>query len=263
MDAHYRGYAGLMAKKGGGASKGGPARSTRTPRTAKGNTGAGAKPTRKKVQKPAPAPVAPPEPRGPFRLGAIEGATPGKWIDLWHERMPRVVLELVPLSMTDQRDAVLSATVDAAIVRLPPGRTAWDARGLHTIALYDELPVVICAADSHLTAADELTLDDLAGEVVITALTAPYTVEVAGAVAARFEPPHTVSEAIATIAAGVGVTIVPLSLARLHHRKDIAHRPLVGGPVSPVALVWPEEATTPLVEAFVGIVRGRTANSSR
>ena len=54
-----------------------------------------------------------------------------------------------------------------------------------------------------------------------------------------------------------------MSLARLHHRKDITSRLLTDGPVSPVALAWPEGETPPLVEAFIGIVRGRTANSSR
>ena len=41
------------------------------------------------------------------------------------------------------------------------------------------------------------------------------------------------------------------------------HRVLADGPVSTVALAWPRDRTTPDVETFVGIVRGRTANSSR
>lgn len=161
--------------------------------------------------------------------------------------------------MDDQRAAVASASVDAALVRLPIDRA-----GLHAITLYDEVPVVVCGADSHLTAADELTLADLAGEVVITPAHPPLTVDVPGAVAPRFAPPATVEEAVATAATGVGVVIVPMSLARLHHRKDAAHRPLTDGPLSTVALVWPGDGPTPpLVDAFIGIVRGRTANSSR
>jgi hypothetical protein len=54
-----------------------------------------------------------------------------------------------------------------------------------------------------------------------------------------------------------------MSLARLHHRKDVEYRPLRGGAASTVALAWVAARTTPEVEAFVGIVRGRTANSSR
>ena len=199
-----------------------------------------------------------PAPTGPFRLGAIEGATPGKWIDVWKERMPGIRLELVPLEISDQRRAVTEASVDAALVRLPIDRTA-----LQAITLYEETPVVVCAADAHLTAAGELTLADLAGEVVIVPQNPPVTVVVDGAVPPTFDAPATVAEAIAIAATGVGVVIVPMSLARLHHRKDTAYRPLVDGPLSPVALVWPDGETPPLVDTFIGIVRGRTANSSR
>lgn len=248
-----------MANSGGsrggrrpsGRDGGKPAGGRRTP--------GGAKP---KPKKPAPArrPVEPvPEtPAGPFRLGTIPGATPGKWIDIWNDRMPRTALELVPLAVADQRAALDGDGIDAALVRLPIERD-----GLHVIGLYDEVPVVVCAAESHLTAADELGLDDLAGEVVIHPLDDVLGVGVPGAVAPTFAPIATTEEAIATVAAGVGVVIVPMSLARLHHRKDVEQRPLRDGPLSRVALAWVADRTTPAVETFVGIVRGRTANSSR
>lgn len=196
-----------------------------------------------------------------LRLGAVEGATPGKWIDIWKELMPRHPLDLVTVTIAHQRAAVASGEVDAAIVRLP-----FDRAGLQLIPLYDEQPVVVCAADSHLTAADELTLADLVGEVVITVQDPPLVVSVSGAAPARFAPTATVEEAVATAATGVGIVIVPMSLARLHHRKDVAYLPLTDGPPSPVALAWQpgDDGVTPaLVDAFIGIVRGRTANSSR
>lgn len=229
------------------------------------STGRGAKrppaPTRARRQPPEPAPPRL-DPPGPFRLGAVAGTTPGKWIDTWHDRMPRTPLELVPVDVGAQREALATASVHAALVRLPIDRD-----GLHVISLYDEVPVVVCAADSHLTAADELTIADLAGEVVITPRDAALDVAVPGATPPAFAPPETTEEAIATVAAGVGIVIVPMSLARLHHRKDADYRPLTDGPISTVALVWPSVARAAgadaLVDAFVGIVRGRTANSSR
>lgn len=197
-------------------------------------------------------------PPGPFRLGAVAGATPGKWIDTWHTRMPEVDLHLVPITGDRQQTALIDDEVDAALVRLPV-----DTEGLHAIPLYDEVPVVVCSAESHLTAAEELHLTDLAGEVVITPGDDVLHVEVPGAMESRFEAPETTEEAIATVAAGVGVVIVPMSLARLHHRKDVAHRSLADGPTSSVALVWRADRENPHVDTFVGIVRGRTANSSR
>lgn len=172
--------------------------------------------------------------------------------------MPDAELRLVPVSADDQRSALLDGTLDAALVRLPLDRTA-----LHVIPLYDEVPVVVMSADSHLTAADELDPADLEGEVLIVPADDVLGIRLAGTVAPGFAVPATTEEAIAIVASGVGIVVVPMSLARLHHRKDAAHRPLRDGPVSSVALAWPADATTPLVEAFVGIVRGRTANSSR
>ncbi|KQZ06619.1 transcriptional regulator [Microbacterium sp. Root53] len=192
-------------------------------------------------------------------MGAVAGATPGKWIDRWRERMPHVALELVPLAAEEQRTSILAGDVDAAIVRLPI-----DHEDLHVIALYDEEPVVVASVDSALTAADELDPEDLAGEVVITPRDDVLgTLELPGTEPPRFEAPETTADAIATVAAGVGVVIVPMSLARLHHRRDVTYRPLRGGPVSSVALAWHADRTTPDVDAFVGIVRGRTSNSSR
>jgi DNA-binding transcriptional LysR family regulator len=75
--------------------------------------------------------------------------------------------------------------------------------------------------------------------------------------------PETTADAVATVAAGVGIAVMPMSLARLHHRKDVTYRVLRGGPVSSIALAWDADRTTPLVDTFVGIVRGRTVNSSR
>ncbi|MCM3779809.1 LysR substrate-binding domain-containing protein [Microbacterium hydrocarbonoxydans] len=214
------------------------------------------KPPRKTAKVVFDAPPAEPEEPRTFRLGAVPGATPGKWIDAWRQRMPHVPLELVPIDVADQRAAL--ATLDAAIVRLP---LADDT--LHVIPLYEETPVVVAAIDSHLQAADELTLGDLAGEVVIPLSDDTLgPIDVPGAVTPRFSA-MTTADAIATAAAGTGVVIVPMSLARLHHRKDVDRRPLVDGPTSTVGLAWLRDRSTDDVDTFVGIVRGRTANSSR
>ncbi len=198
------------------------------------------------------------EASGPFVLGVILGATPGRWVDTWQERMPRNPLELRVIAVATQRADLISGEVDAALVRLPIERS-----GLDVIALYDEVPVVVVPADSHLTAVDELELADLAGEVVITPLDDVLGLDVPGSATPSFDPPETTADAIATVASGVGVVIVPMSLARLHARRDVAFRPLRDGPASTVALAWVADRTTPAVETFVGIVRGRTPNSSR
>lgn len=194
-----------------------------------------------------------------FHLGAVPGATPGTWIATWRERMPDVELMLHALPARDARRSLDEGVVDAALVRLPI-----DREGLHVIKLYDEVPVVVMSTDSSLSVAAELDADDLAGETLIVPRDDVFgTSKIPNALAPTFDPPTDTAEAVATIAAGVGIMITPMSLARLHHRRDVTHRPLRDGPVSAVALAWVADRTTPDIETFVGIVRGRTANSSR
>ena len=194
----------------------------------------------------------------PFRLGHVPGVTPDKWVRMWRERRPQVDLEL-GLATTDEVVARLrSGALDAGLVRLPIDRD-----GLHAIPLYTETTVVVVTKDHLLTAAEEAALDDLADEIVLRPQddTLPWPDDRPGR-AARSDP-ATTADAVELVAAGVGVLVVPLSLARLHHRRDLVHRPLTGAPESSVVLAWPDAENSEDMEEFIGIVRGRTTNSSR
>jgi DNA-binding transcriptional LysR family regulator len=70
-------------------------------------------------------------------------------------------------------------------------------------------------------------------------------------------------EAVETVATGTGVVILPMSVARLHHRKDVVHREVTDLPATTIALVWPRDRDDDVTQAFVGVVKGRSANSSR
>jgi DNA-binding transcriptional LysR family regulator len=234
--------------------------------------------TRPAPDEPAPDDGGPGPQDGPrFRLGYVPGATPGRWARTWRERLPHVALELVRTAAAEVPGALCAGEVDAAIGRLPVDKDVF-----HAIPLYDELPVVVVTRD-HLLAATEdderVTVDDLADDV----LWVPRDDVLFGADVHRpgrrpvayddgtgtlVEPePATTEEAIAWAAAGSGVVVVPMSLARLHHRKDVVSRVVDGVPEASVGLVWRRggltEDVAELVEEMVGIVRGRTANSSR
>ncbi|MGI5272636.1 LysR substrate-binding domain-containing protein [Nonomuraea sp. CA-218870] len=194
---------------------------------------------------------------GTFRLAYAPGVTPGKWAGIWAERVPDVPLTLVAAPAAEVVGLLRSGEADAGFVRLPV-----DREGLSVIPLYVETTVVVVPKDHVVTAADEVTLDDLAGEEVF------HPLDDAVEWAARpglpaFERPATTEDAIRLVAAGAGLLLVPQSLARLHHRRDLTYRPVPDAPRSQVALAWLADRTTDLVEDFVGIVRGRTANSSR
>jgi DNA-binding transcriptional LysR family regulator len=70
-------------------------------------------------------------------------------------------------------------------------------------------------------------------------------------------------DAVETVAAGTGVVILPMSVARLHQRKDVVRRDVIDLPPTTIALVWPRERDGEVTQAFVGVVKGRSANSSR
>ncbi|WP_329000470.1 LysR family substrate-binding domain-containing protein [Kribbella sp. NBC_00709] len=192
-----------------------------------------------------------------FRLGYVPGVTPAKWVRIWAERLPRVPLELIQVTAADAPDLIRRDEADAALVRLPIDRT-----GLHAIPLYVEQTVVVVPKDHVITAAEEITVEDLADELVLHPQDDVLDWELPPGRLIEQRPART-AEAIELVAMGTGLLVVPQSLARLHHRKDLTYRPLTGVPESQVALSWPEAETSELVEHFIGIVRGRTTNSTR
>jgi DNA-binding transcriptional LysR family regulator len=178
-------------------------------------------------------------------------------VRIWNERLPGTPLTLVQVAAADADGALRAGEADAALVRLPVDRTYFSA-----IPLYTETTVVIVPKDHVVAAVEEVTLDDLADEIVQHPLDDVLDWERPPGQPA-FERPATTADAIELVAAGVGLLIVPQSLARLHHRRDLTYRTVTDAPESAVALAWPEERTTEQVEDFIGIVRGRTVNSSR
>ncbi len=192
-----------------------------------------------------------------FRLAYVPGVTPDKWVRIWNERLPDVPLALAQVPAAGADRVLLDGDADAGLVRLPVDRTL-----LSAIPLYTETTVVLIPRDHLVTAADEVTVEDLADEIVLHPLD-----DVLGwdrpPGRPALERPATTADAVELVAAGIGVLLVPLSLARLHHRKDLTYRTVTDAPESSVALSWPEAAHTDRVEDFIGIVRGRTVNSTR
>lgn len=173
----------------------------------------------------------------PLVVAYVVGVTPGKWARIWAERMPRHPLELRQLSPADAIAALDAGDADVAFLRLPV-----EPEQLSAIPLYVEQPVVVAPKDHAIEALDSITLEDLTAETLLE-----------GDWAASVE----------LVAANVGVAIMPQSVARALSRKDVVARPVTDAPDTRVALVWVTAEFTPEIEEFIGIVRGRTANSSR
>lgn len=169
-------------------------------------------------------------------IGKVAGVTSTKWERIWAERF-REPLRVVELEEAQQRAAVLDGTVDLVFARLPI-----DREGLHAIPLYEEVPVVWLSKDHLLAELDEVSMADLADENVVYEAT---------------------RESIELATYSAAVLRVPMSIARSLSRRDLAYRPVLDEPTTTIALAWRTDTENPLVDEFIGVVRGRTVNSSR
>lgn len=201
------------------------------------------------------------EPEEPFKVTFVTGVVPDRWARRWRDQAPgRLVM--VPVAEEVQLDAVRAGTADMALVRLPVER-----HGLHAIPLYTEEAVVVCSREHPVAAYDAVSLTDLAEEHLLQDPDAvPRWRDVAREMRERTRhpvPPMTLRELMASVAADAGIAVLPRPVARVHHRKDVAAVPVSDLEGTTVALVWPEASDDPRVEAFIGVVRGRTPRSSR
>lgn len=173
-------------------------------------------------------------------IAFVPGVSPAKWVRVWRERFPDAELGLLPIGPTEV-DQALTGEADMAFARMPVGAH------LNAIPLWTETAVVAMPKDAPLASADVVTEADLADVHVVDA----------GPV------PEDVSGALDLVEANVGVVVLPQSLFRAASRKDLVAKPLDGAAGTRIALVWRDADASDTTEEFIGVVRGRTANSSR
>lgn len=176
-----------------------------------------------------------------LRVGFVPGVEPDRFLRRWKSGRREAWLEVVPIPLSHQQEALAAGEVDMCFVRLPLADPE-----LHVVPLWAERAAIVVGTENVLSLLDEVDEEDLATE---TEIPTGHTDDAA--------------ERIAVAASGVGFTRVPLSLARLHHRKDVVSRPLREADPTRIALAWPRAADDALRQEFVGVVRGRTARSSR
>ncbi|BAU32074.1 LysR substrate-binding domain-containing protein [Microcella alkaliphila] len=181
----------------------------------------------------------------PLEVAFVTGVTPTKWERVWRERRPGGRIHLTPMT----QDAALASLADGTAHMSLLRDVAADDE-LHAIPLYREQPVLVSPKGSLPAGLDDLSVADLADLDGLAVL----DVDLAGGTGA---------EAVELVAANVGVAVMPQSVARQHSRKDVVAKPIRDAADTGISLVWPVTGAHPLADVFIGIVRGRTANSSR
>lgn len=176
-----------------------------------------------------------------LRIGFVPGVTPGKWLGRWRERNPAQPIEATEYDDGALASALRSGSVDIAFVRLPVDRDA-----LSVIPLYEELAVAVVSKENELSLLDEIPLSELTSENVL---------DVQECGGARMS--------IEIVASGSGIVVLPMSVARHYNRRDVVAPLVPDAPPTTIAVAWVADNTTDEIEEFIGIVRGRTARSSR
>ena len=217
------------------------------------------------------------EREAPIRLGFTRGVSPSKWAERWHRAVPERALELVPIPRQYGRSASDDArSCDMVIERVAPRArpvTHGDdgIRTHHSMLLYEETVALVVAKDHELAEQAEIHVDELALVKLLD-----YPNHAAGWPEA--EPwadaawmPKNLAAALKLVATGLGAILAPLPLAKhVSHRREHAILRVVGDnkhgqplPGTTIWATWPAEHDSADLQQLAGIMRGRTARSSR
>jgi DNA-binding transcriptional LysR family regulator len=194
-----------------------------------------------------------------FTIGFMPGLTVANVVTPLAARFPRLRVDVLRTSWTDQVESVLDGRVDVGFVRLPIPR-----RGLTIVPLYSEPRVVALPASHPLATHPAVTIRDLAPfdllqdpDVVPEWRDAAEAMRPGGlaTLPADLPRPLAVEEKYEYVAAGVGVVIVPESAAQLYTRSDVVYRRVTDLPPTEVALAYAARRETVEIEALVEIAQ--------
>jgi len=195
-----------------------------------------------------------------FTRSAVYSVLPPA-LKAFHRACPDVELKLFEMLTEEQADALRDLSIHVGI-----GRQVQDVPGFATQPLLGEPLVAVLAADHPLAARADLEIDDLGGEPLILyprqpAASFPRFVEGlyrdAGLTPEVAHRADEIQTAIALVAAGLGVTYVGASVARLG-RSDVTYKPLRGAAakrLSTLSATFRSDDQSAHLAAFLGMLK--------
>lgn len=251
------------------APRGGTPRSGKRP-ISQGNKQAQAKKQAAKTQAAAAA-SAPAAALPNIQLGFVRGVAPSKWAERWARAVPEQELELVPVDLHQVANA--RETLDLLLERVAHGAVPLGSddsiRSRHAMRLYEEKVALVVSADHELATQDSVSLDDLA---LVNLLEHPDHLPEWPKAQAWKNPswmPKNAKATLELVATGLGGALMAQPLARhLSEKRVHAVVPVVNGdtsllPGTEIWASWRVERDGNDVQHLVGVLRGRTARSSR
>lgn len=230
-------------------------------------------------------PATEPTPPAELTLGFTRGVSPSKWVKRWQVASPEQPLTIVPIAQPYGRPSN-AGDFDVVLERSMPGElpvgaagaaSAADASGdaapapdrtHHALKLYDEALAFVVPKEHDLAAEEFVSLAELAARADVRVLDHPHHAPGWPAAEAWEDPswaPQSLTAALELVATGLGGIFIPAPLAR-HTVDKHAHAvvrisdAVVGGSIW---ASWPVTRDAPDVQHLAGVLRGRTARSSR
>ena len=171
-------------------------------------------------------------------------------VRLLAERHPELTVRLLRTSWHDQVEVLHDGRADLSIVRLPI-----DERGLTVRPLTEEPGVVMVPVGHRLAGKESVPIAELAGEHLPQD---PDAVPEWRDIALELRKPDrpgvpridSVEEKLELVAAGAGISVIPLSTATFYTRPDVVGVPVEDIGPNHVCLAWLASRRSPLIDAF-------------
>ncbi|GAA1513063.1 LysR family transcriptional regulator [Kribbella lupini] len=188
-----------------------------------------------------------------FTIAFMPGITVTPLVRELASAQPELTVELLRTTWDDQVEVLHDGRADVSIVRLPI-----DQQGLTVRPLFDEPRVAMLPADHRLAGKPVIRIADLADDHLLQDPDAvPEWRDVAVELReGRGRPaPHyrSIEEKLEHVAAGHGISVIPLSTATFYTRPDVVAVPVEDLGPNRVALAWPSSRrsrTLPAVAAL-------------
>jgi DNA-binding transcriptional LysR family regulator len=183
-------------------------------------------------------------------VGFMPGIVVTPAVRLLAARRPDLTVRLLRTSWHDQVAVLHDGRVDIGIVRLPI-----DQRGLEVLPLFEEPRVVMVPAGHRLAGKESVSVAELADQHLLQDPDAvPEWRDIALELRApdRPEVPRidSVEEKLELVAAGAGISVIPLSTATFYTRPDVIGVPVEDIGPNRVCLAWLASRRSPLIDAF-------------
>lgn len=189
-----------------------------------------------------------------LRLVFATGTEPGKWFERYRSNSDYG--ELVTLDADDALASLLGGEADLALTRIPAeGADPRIDDSFHLVRLYEEAPGIAVPKDSvYAEVGEEIEPSDVSEEHLNYRIGDDAKVDV-----------EAVRTGLQVVGANVGIVIAPRPLLKVLSKKQVVplafNDPTVAR--TAIALVWRKDRDGEDIQAFVGVAKGRTKNSSR